>query len=148
MRRKLPRIFLTPGEPAGIGPDLAVLIAQQRLPAQLVAVADPRLLESRARQRRRRLGLSVFQAGSPAMPHRPGHLSVLPVSLCAPVQAGVLNPANAPYVLNSLRAATRACRQGKSSALVTGPVHKGVINAAGFAFTGHTEFLAELTGTK
>ena len=139
-------IFLTPGEPAGIGPDLALLAARRRLPAQLVAVADPALLRERARRLGLKIRIEEFKPGARPAPHRPGRLPVSPVSLRAPVRAGVLDPVNASYVLETLRQAVSLCERGRATALVTGPVHKGVINDAGIAFTGHTEFLAQLAG--
>ena len=141
-----PRLLLTPGEPAGIGPDLAILAARRRLPAQLVAVADPELLRERARRLRVHLALDEFLPGAPPAPHRPGRLPVCRVPLRAPVRPGRLDPANAAYVLDTLRQAVRLCESEPGAAVVTGPVHKGVINDAGIAFTGHTEFLAALTG--
>ncbi|MEW5973049.1 MAG: 4-hydroxythreonine-4-phosphate dehydrogenase PdxA [Pseudomonadota bacterium] len=140
------KLALTPGEPAGIGPDLAVQLAQEALPVELVAFADPTLLRERAA----RLGLPLTLI--PHEPHRPprlpnaGELSIAPIPLRAPAEAGRLDPANAEYVLDTLRAATRACLAGELTGLVTGPVHKGVINDAGIPFTGHTEFLAEFAG--
>lgn len=142
-----PRIAFTPGEPAGIGPDLAVLLAQQPLAAEIVAVADPDLLLQRARQRGVPLQLREVDLTTTPRAHEPGTLSVLPVPLAAPARAGTLDTANAPYVLDTLRRATALCQQKLCAALVTGPVHKGVINDAGIPFTGHTEFLAELTHT-
>lgn len=141
-----PRLFLTPGEPAGIGPDLALLAARRRLPASLVAIADPELLRERARRLRLRVVLEPFDPAAPPTPHRPGRLPVQPVALRTPARPGRLDPANAPYVLDTLREAVRLCGAGPRAALVTGPVHKGVINDAGIAFSGHTEFLAALTG--
>ena len=141
----LPRLLLTPGEPAGIGPDLAVMLAQQALPAALTAVCDPDLLNERARQLG--LPLRVVIADAPERRrHQPGELPVLPVPLAAPAAAGGLDPRNAPYVLDTLRQAAQAVLAGQADALVTAPVHKGVINDAGIPFTGHTEFLAELCG--
>jgi len=138
-------LAVTPGEPAGIGPDLIIQAAQQPRETPLVAIADPQLLEQRARQ----LGLSL--ALQPWTPDNPvtdaGRLSVLPVPLAEPATAGQLNPANAAYVLACLDAAIDGCGDGRFDALVTGPVHKGVINQAGFPFTGHTEYLAAATGT-
>lgn len=140
------KLALTPGEPAGIGPDLAIQLVQQPLPVELVAFADPGLLRERAA----RLGLPLTLL--PHDPHRPprlpnaGELSIATVPLRTPAVAGRLDPANAEYVLDTLRAATRACLAGEMAGLVTGPVHKGVINEAGIPFTGHTEFLADLTG--
>jgi 4-hydroxythreonine-4-phosphate dehydrogenase len=141
----LPRLVLTPGEPAGIGPDLAVLAAQRDWPCELLAVADPQLLQQRAAQ----LGLPLVidtEAAEQPLPQQAGRLRVRPVPLRQPAQCGRLDPANAGYVLDTLRLATELCLSGRSQALVTGPVHKGVINEAGVAFTGHTEFLAELAG--
>ena len=141
-----PRLLLTPGEPAGIGPDLAVMLAQQPLDAALVAACDPGLLEARAAQLNLPLRLRLLESPAAAQPHRPGELQILPVPLAAPTQAGRLDPRNAPYVLETLRLATRQVLSGAADALVTAPVHKGVINDAGVAFTGHTEFLAQLCG--
>mgnify|MGYP001380012880 FL=1 len=135
-----PPLVLTAGEPAGIGPDLCVLLAQMSPEGRVVFLADRGVLEARAAQ----LGLAFrvpdYAAGSDAP------VSVLSIPVAEPVAAGVLNPANAAYVLATLRRAVAGCQSGEFSGLVTGPVHKGVINNAGVAFTGHTEFLAELTG--
>ena len=140
---RLPRLAVTPGEPAGIGPDLLVRLVQGPLPARLIAVADPDLLAARARA----LGLPLrcLPAAAEQSP-APGTLAVHPVPLAVPARAGRLDPANAHYVLATLRSACDLCLTGDCAALVTGPVHKGVINDAGVAFTGHTEFLAERCG--
>jgi 4-hydroxythreonine-4-phosphate dehydrogenase len=143
----IPRLALTPGEPAGIGPDLAVLLAQQPQAAEIVAVADPDILLQRARLRGVPLQLREVDLSAAAQTNAPGTLSVLPVPLAAAAVPGTLNAANAPYVLETLRRATALCQTGACAALVTGPVHKGIINDAGIPFTGHTEFLAELTHT-
>lgn len=140
-------LALTPGEPAGIGPDLTVMIAQHRLAHPLVAFADPALLRERAKQ----LGLTVrireqSASVSSMQPAAAGTIYVRPLSLVRPVTAGRLDPLNARYVLDTLEQATRACMRGAYGGLVTAPVHKGVINDAGIAFTGHTEFLGTLTG--
>ncbi len=142
----LPRLALTPGEPAGIGPDLCAQLAMAAFPAQLVAVADPSLLADRARRQGLDLELVGFDPGAPRLAHRAGSLPVLPLSLAQPSQPGRLDPANAAYVLDCLGRACAGCLKGEFDALVTGPVHKGVINDAGFPFSGHTEFLAELCG--
>ena len=138
----LPRLIVTPGEPAGIGPDLIIRIAQDPLAAQLAVVADPELLTERAAQ----LGLPLRLVAASDAAHVPGSLQVHPIDTAAPVNAGHLDPANAGYVLHTLRVAARACLSGAADAMVTAPVHKGVINDAGMPFTGHTEFLAELCG--
>lgn len=142
--RPLPRLAVTSGEPAGIGPDIILHLAQQEWPAHWVVFADPALLAQRARQ----LGLSVqlhVAADHPVTVHKSGHLRVIPVLLAAPVDCGRLNPANAAYVLATLDQACQACLNKHFDALVTAPVHKSVINDAGFAFQGHTEFLVAQT---
>jgi 4-hydroxythreonine-4-phosphate dehydrogenase len=139
-------LALTPGEPAGIGPDLCIQLAQQPRRTPLVVVADPQLLEQRAATLGLPLTLRPFATTQPVS-HAAGELSVAAVPLAQPAKAGQLNPANAPYVLDTLKLALDGCLSGHFSALVTGPVHKGVINDAGIPFTGHTEFLAEQTGT-
>ena len=141
------RIALTPGEPAGIGPDLCIQLCQQP-PAdtELVVVADPQLLSDRAADLSLPLTLFPFDATKPERPTQPGTLSVLPLSLKVPVHTGELDRRNAAYVLETLRVATDATLAGDFDALVTGPVHKGVINDSGIAFSGHTEFLAQRCG--
>ena len=138
-------LFVTPGEPAGIGSDLLLQIAGRSQPAPLIAVADPELLAERAQALKLHLELTEIVDGQtlPAV-HQPGVLPVLPVRLQAPVVAGELNPANAAYVLKTLEIAVGKVK--RFGALVTGPVHKGVINEGGIPFTGHTEFLAQHAG--
>lgn len=142
-----PRLAITPGEPAGIGPDLVVQLAQQAHAADLVAVADPDMLAERASLLGLDLDIEHFDAGQAPQPQRPGVLKVLPVKLAQASRCGQLDPANAPYVLDTLTLASHGCLAGDFDALVTAPVHKGVINAGGIVFSGHTEFLAELTHT-
>ncbi|MDP2155368.1 MAG: 4-hydroxythreonine-4-phosphate dehydrogenase PdxA [Sulfuricella sp.] len=142
-----PVIALTAGEPAGIGPDLCVLLAQQKSAgSRIVAIADRSLLAERAGQLGLPLDLVDFSPTATAA-DEPGVLEVLHCELAEPAVAGMLNPANSRYVLDTLTAAARGCLAGTFDAMVTAPVHKGVINDAGIPFTGHTEFLAELTGT-
>jgi 4-hydroxythreonine-4-phosphate dehydrogenase len=140
------RLLYTPGEPAGIGPDLCVLVAQQSHPFELVAVADPAVLEQRAAALGLFLRCEAYDGSVPPRPSAPGRIAVLPVSLAAPAVAGRPDTANAAYVLRTLERAVAECVAGRASALVTGPVHKAVINDAGVPFSGHTELLAELTG--
>lgn len=142
--RPLARIVLTPGEPAGIGPELCIKIAQQAWPIELVAVADRDLLVARAAQLNLPLHIRDYDARHPAQTHRPGTLTIAHVPLAVPAHAGQLNTANASYVLDTLSRAVQGCMSGEFAALVTGPVHKGAINDAGIPFTGHTEFLAAL----
>lgn len=141
MSGRLPRIVMTPGEPAGIGPDLAVLASRMELDCRLAVCADPALLQRRADM----LGIDLEIQAWQGQAHTIGRLAVIPVALASPECAGHLNVANSHYVLQTLEQATRACLAGDFDALVTGPVHKGVINEAGIPFTGHTEYLAELS---
>lgn len=141
------RIAITAGEPAGIGPDLVIAAAQQAWSCELVVIADPDLLTQRAKQLNCPLSLQPFNKDQFPQPSPKNQLSILPVPLNTPCTAGVLNKANATYVLNTLRQAVAGCEQKLFSAMVTAPVHKGVINEAGIPFSGHTEFLADLTHT-
>ena len=143
-----PRLALTPGEPAGIGPDLCVQLAQQASPAQLVAIADPDLLRDRARRLNLPLELIHYRPDSPPRVQRAGSLGILPLPLARLEPPGQLDPANAPYVLATLVRACDGCLAGEFDALVTGPVHKGIINDAGIPFSGHTEFLAARCGAE
>ena len=146
MRRTKAPLALTPGEPAGIGPDLCVGLAQRQRRTPLVVVADPDLLSARAKLLGLPLSIEIYANRDSAACTTPGSLTVVPLSLGAPVCPGRLDPLNASYVLDTLRRAVQGCQQEEFSGLVTGPVHKGVINQAGLRFTGHTEFLADLTG--
>jgi 4-hydroxythreonine-4-phosphate dehydrogenase len=143
----IPRLAISVGEPAGIGPDLCLQLAQTAEAAELIVIADRDLLAARAKQLGIGIELAAFDAAAPAQPQRAGRLLVAPVPLRAPVHAGRLNTANSAYVLECLNLAVDGCRDGRFDALVTGPVHKGVINDAGFPFIGHTEYLAERCGT-
>lgn len=145
MGASLKRICITPGEPAGIGPDLCVQLAQRTHVCELVVVADRDLLEARAQALGLPLQTLLFDPYAPPEMHHPGILNVISIPLAAQCVPGQLNVANARYVLDTLRRAVAGCSSGEFAALVTGPVHKGIINDAGIAFTGHTEFLAELT---
>ncbi|MEX2319911.1 MAG: 4-hydroxythreonine-4-phosphate dehydrogenase PdxA, partial [Saccharospirillum sp.] len=138
-------LAITPGEPAGIGPDLVLKQALNSHPGPWFAIADPGLLRSRAKL----LGLDVtvqeIQSPDELTNHTPGTLPVLPVRLRQPCEPGVLDPANAAYVLETLDVAIDLALANRA-ALVTGPVHKGVINDAGIPFTGHTEYLEQKAG--
>ncbi len=138
-------IALTAGEPAGIGPDLCVMLAQQQREHAIVVLADRDVLRERAQQLNLPLILQQYEGGKAAT--AAGALSVLHMPVADPVRAGQLNAANAASVLALLRRAAGGCAAGEFAAMVTAPVHKATINEAGIAFTGHTEFLAELTGT-
>ncbi len=132
-----PTIAITSGEPAGIGPELCLSLVQQDFPARLVVIADRDLLAARAQ----RIGLDFSAIMATA------RMDILHVPLRAASLPGQLNPANAAYVIEILDRAIEGCRKGEFAAMVTAPLHKGVINDAGLPFTGHTEYLAEKTGT-
>ncbi|TXH75852.1 MAG: 4-hydroxythreonine-4-phosphate dehydrogenase PdxA [Thiobacillus sp.] len=141
----LPHLALTAGEPAGIGPDLCIALSQHPLPCRLSVLGDVEVLRDRAA----RLGIAVdFSCGDTAPAHQPGWLHVRHIPAAVPVTAGTLDTRNSAHVLALLDAALAGCMNGSYHAIVTAPVHKGVINDAGFAFTGHTEYLADHSGTK
>ena len=138
-------IAVTSGEPAGVGPELCLrLLGRATGGARLVLIADRTLLAERAPA----AGFcGRLRDWSPGLPPLAGTLDVLHVPLARPALAGRLDPANSRYVLQLLDRAVDGCQRGEFAALVTAPVHKGVINDAGVPFTGHTEYLAERTGT-
>lgn len=138
----MPRIIITPGEPAGIGPDIVLAAAQKAWPAECIVICDPEVLTSRAEVLKIPIQLELADLNKPAEDHKPGVLKIIPVKLKSPCKPGELNPDNATYVITCLTMATDYCLQGKADALVTGPIQKSIINAAGIPFMGHTEFLA------
>ncbi len=142
------KIIITSGDPAGIGPDIILqALTQNTWSHELIVVADPNLLKNRAKQ----LGINVtlHDYNKKNTKHTSNNaITVLPISCPAPVTAGKLDSRNAHYVLETLEIAAKGCLSGEFSAMVTPPIHKGVINDAGVKFSGHTEFLAELTHTK
>ena len=133
----LPTIAVTAGEPAGIGPEICAALIEATLPARIVVIADRGLLRERTQQ-----AWPEFAGGCTAIA---AGVSVLHVPLNAPCVAGQLNAANSGYVLRTLGVACDGCSDGLFDAMATAPVHKGVINDAGIAFTGHTEFLEART---
>jgi 4-hydroxythreonine-4-phosphate dehydrogenase len=140
---KTPLIAVTAGEPAGIGPDLCVRLARRRLPARIVVVADRELLKERARRLRAPFAPAEFMPRERGREN--GRLQLLHVPLARPAVPGRLDSANSRYVLRTLEIAADGCLEGRFDAMVTAPLQKSVINDAGIAFTGHTEFLAERT---
>jgi len=142
----LKRIALTVGEPAGIGADLCIKLAQQSQACQLIAIADPNLLKARAKQLALPITIKVYQPDSEPTAQQVGEITVLPLKMAEKPYCGQLNVANSAYVLETIKLATLACISGEFSAMVTAPVHKGIINQAGFSFSGHTEYIADLCG--
>jgi 4-hydroxythreonine-4-phosphate dehydrogenase len=143
----LPRIALTSGEPAGIGPELCLAIATRELPCELVCLADRNLLAERAKHLGLKIELREYKAPPSDARHRhqPGTLLVEHHPLAVPSTPGRLDTANARYVLDLLDRATDGASAGEFSAIVTAPVHKSVIADSGVPFTGHTEYLAART---
>ncbi len=142
-----PRIAITAGEPAGIGPELIVRLAQREIAAELIAIADPALFTDAARLLGLPIHLNIMDTIAQAQPSRPGLLNVLPVTLRAPSHFGQLQPRNSAYVIETLSQAASGAANGDYDAVVTAPVHKGVINDGGIPFSGHTEYFAELAHT-
>ena len=144
----VPRILLTTGEPAGIGPDLAVYIAGRALPAQLVFITDPGVIKDRAGLLGAELAMCEYDMTAVPSKHQPGQFTYINEPVAVPVTPGKTDSRNAWHVLNIIKSATDLCLQGTFDAMVTAPVNKAVINAAGQQFTGHTEFIALHCGVK
>ena len=138
----IPRLAITSGEPAGIGPDIILAGAQQARAAEWVVIADPALLRERAALLNLPILLKPFDDSLPARSQKPGELLFVSVPLAEPALAGVLNKANSAYVLSTLDKAIELASGAIVDAFITGPIQKSIINDAGIAFTGHTEYLA------
>ncbi len=136
-------IAITTGEPAGVGPELCATLARRQGRTRLVLIGDRGLIEQRARQAGILADFGEYAAG----PRQAPTASILHVPLAAASVAGRLDAANAPYVLATLDRAVDGCLSGEFAAMVTAPVHKGIVNDAGVPFSGHTEYLAQKTGT-
>ena len=136
-------IVVTAGEPGGIGPDLVLKLAQQQWPVQLVICSDKNLLAERAKLLNEDIIFVDYDPSVAAQESKPGTLTIAHIPVSSPVQLGVLNNNNAQFVLDTLAFASQGCLSGEFSAVVTAPVHKGIINDAGIPFSGHTEFFAE-----
>lgn len=143
-----PILAVTLGEPAGIGPDLIIQLAQTQQLAQLVVIADKKMMQERAKQLNMPVTFVNYDKKSPAIINKPSEITILDIQCPAPVISGKLDCKNSHYVLDTLTRAAKGCLSKEFDAMVTAPLHKGIINDAGVAFTGHTEFLAELTGAE
>ena len=141
------RLAITSGEPAGIGPDLCLRLAEQSWQDELVVLCDQKLLAARAKEMGVEVSFRRYDANEPVRASQRGVLTVCDIQTRADVITGVLNPINSDYVIALLDRAIAGCGSGEFAAMVTAPLHKGVINEAGRAFTGHTEYLAEQTAT-
>jgi len=134
-------IAFTSGEPSGIGPDIAIIHAQKEREENFLVYCDPDVLINRAKQ----LNLSITLKENETT--KASELSIFPVKTSVEVDSGVLNPKNANYVLEIIRKATNDCLEGHCSGILTGPINKAIINQSGIEFSGHTEYLAELTNS-
>lgn len=143
---KIPRIAVTLGEPAGIGADLCIQLVQKPQLCELVFIGDPVFLQQRADDLKLPLNIIPFDPTRPPAITPIGAMNVLAITLQAAVVCGRLNPLNSPTVLQTIKRASEGCLSGEFDAMVTGPVHKGVINDAGIVFSGHTDYIAEITG--
>jgi 4-hydroxythreonine-4-phosphate dehydrogenase len=141
----IPRIVVTSGEPAGIGPDACVSLAQSDWAADIVVAADVGLLAATADALRLPLAIELYDSSRQTASHRAGTLNVMHISTARPVIAGHTDPRNAAYVIHMLDRACDGCTNGEFAAMVTAPVQKSTLMDAGYAFTGHTEYLAQRT---
>lgn len=141
MNKSANHLILTVGEPAGIGPDIVIDIADQEFDCAITALVDPALMDQRAQLLGSELRCQERADGSLAF----GRLNIdASHKLAASVTPGILNQDNAQYVHDCISTAAEACLSGQYTAMVTAPVHKGIINDAGIPFSGHTELIAEL----
>lgn len=143
---QIQRIALTAGEPAGIGPDLCIQISQFPQACELVVIADPALLLERSKQLNLNIKVELFNASNPPRTSEAGLITVHPATLKTTPRCGQLAIENSPYVVETIRQATQGCIDKVFSAMVTAPVNKGIINDAKIPFSGHTEFIADITG--
>ncbi|CAM3556351.1 4-hydroxythreonine-4-phosphate dehydrogenase PdxA [Vibrio aquimaris] len=141
------RVIVTAGEPAGIGPDLALSLAQKDWSHQVIICADKNMLMQRAKLLNIEVELIDYDSSASPLPQKAGTLIVEHVPLVSQVTPGNLDPSNSHYVLETLKRASLGCLSGEFDALITGPVHKGIINHSGVPFSGHTEYLAEMSNT-
>lgn len=146
-RQRIPRLAVTVGEPAGIGPDICVKIAQRPYAAELIFITDPGVLVQRGDQLGLETNLRSFDPSTATTEHVPGSMCVLPIEFTETAPNSPPNPKNAPALLNGLDIAIDGCISGQFDAMVTGPIDKSVINRADIPFSGHTEYLAQKTNT-
>lgn len=139
-----PVLAITCGEPSGIGPDICLDVPEFGLPARCVVLADIGLMRERAAMLNKTVRIVEYRREHTPMQ---GELEVLHLPLAAPCQAGVLNVANAPYVIDLLDRAHQGIQAGEFAAMITAPLHKGIINDGGRPFSGHTEYLADISHT-
>lgn len=147
-KNKLHRIIITPGEPAGIGPDVVIMAIQKKWPVELVICADSNLLLNRAKHINLPIKLRPYCYQNKISSHLPGEASILNIPITKTTLSGKLDIINNNYVINTLKRATQGCINKEFSALVTGPINKAILNKGGISFTGHTEFLSKINQYK
>ena len=140
-------IVVTLGEPAGIGPDLGVLLAQKNLGKNIIFIADPDLLIRSAKTLKKIVKINILKDITSKKISGDKAINILPIKLKTKNIPGKLNPKNSAYVLNTIRTAAELCISGKIAAMVTGPISKSVLNKGGYNISGHTEFLADICKT-
>ena len=143
MTNQVHRIVVSSGESAGIGPEICLSIADQDWPVQLVVLADLSVLKIYAKAIGKEVKFVEYNPDKPAEPSRKGIITYKSIHLSSKLVPGQLNVKNSPYVINMLSEAARGCMSGEYQAVVTGPVHKGIIGDSGLPFTGHTEFFRD-----
>ena len=138
------KTLITLGEPAGIGPDLCVMLAEKYLTRKTVVIADPCLIEDSSKILKKKIKLNILDDIDSKTLAGPYTINVLPMNLRAKNRPGKLNPKNASYVIETIKKAADLCLAGKASSMVTGPISKSVLNDGGYKISGHTEFLANI----
>lgn len=138
------KTLITLGEPAGIGPDLCVMLAKNYLTRNTVVIADPFLIESSSKVLKKKVNLNILDDIDSKTLAGPSTINVLPINLRAKNMPGKLNPKNAGYVIETIKKAADLCLMGKANSMVTGPISKSVLNDGGYKISGHTEFLANI----
>lgn len=139
---------MTLGEPAGIGPDLGVLLSQKKLSKNIIFIADPLLIYQSADKLNKKIDINVMHNTSSKTYSNKNLINLLPVKLNVKNKPGMMNYKNSEYVINSIRLAANLCLEKEASAMVTGPISKSILNKAGYKISGHTEFLADICKKK
>ena len=142
------KIVVTLGEPAGIGPDLGVLLSQKKLSKNIIFIADPLLIYQSADKLNKKIDINVMHNTSSKTYSNKNLINLLPVKLNVKNKPGMMNYKNSEYVINSIRQAANLCLEKEASAMVTGPISKSILNKAGYKISGHTEFLADICKKK
>ena len=142
------KIVVTLGEPAGIGPDLGVLLSQKKLSKNIIFIADPLLIYQSADRLNKKIDINVMHNSSSKTYSNKNLMNLLPVKLNVKNKPGMMNYKNSEYVINSIRLAANLCLEKEASAMVTGPISKSILNKAGYKISGHTEFLADICKKK